>query len=366
MFANPTNVGISQRVVATLVASAVVLTSIGYYNIARAANLIDISDTISDSDRSALPSHLIAFTIPTATSLGNGDTTTITFDSGFTTVNNVASGDVTVTVDGTPDAFTGFSQTGNSFSFTNVAATAGQIVRIAITSANITNPATPGSYEINIVAGSNNGATEIAIIDDVLVQASVDTNFTFTITGVATSTAINGVTTTGSTSPQLINYGEVAAGSLNAEVLGQRLNVATNAINGFVVTVQSDGALRSANGADIDNFDDASDVAVPGTAWNSPTPNVSNENTWGHWGVTTSDSNIGTGDNYYSGVNFGSNQFIAASTTARQVFAHTGPADGTTANIGSTSVAYKVEISALQEAATDYQTTLTYIATPTF
>ncbi len=366
MFANPTNVGISQRVVATLVASAVLLTSIGFYNIAIAANFEDISDTISDSDRSVLPSHSIAFRIPTGTSLGNGDTTTITFDAGFTTVSNVASGDVTVTVNGTPDPFTGFVQSGQNFSFTNVAATAGQLVVVAITSGNITNPATPGSYEVNITAGTNSGATEVAIIDDVLVQASVDTNFSFTITGVATSTSINGVTTTGSTSPQLINYGEVAAGSGNAEVLGQRLNVATNAINGFVVTVQSDGALRSANGADIDNFDDASDVAVPGTAWNSPTPNISNENTWGHWGVTTADANIGTTDGYYSGVNFGSNQFIAASTTPRQLFAHNGPADNLTANMGSTSVAYKVEISALQEAATDYQTTLTYIATPTF
>jgi hypothetical protein len=366
MFANPTNVGISQRVVATLVASAMVLASIGYYNTARAANFELISDTISDSDLSALPSHEIAFTIPTGGSLGGGDTTTITFASGFTTVNNVASGDITVTVNGVVDAHGGFAQSGQGFSFNAVTATAGQEVVVAITSGNITNPSSAGSYEVGIVAGTNNGATEVAIIDDVLVQAAVDTNFTFTIAGVATSTTVNGVTTTGSTTPTLINYGEIAAGSLNAEVLGQRLNVSTNAINGFVVTVQSDGALRSANGADIDNFDDASDVAVPGTAWNSPTPNVSNENTWGHWGVTTSDANIGTGDNYYSGVNFGSNQFIAASTTAREVFAHTGPADGSTANIGSTTVAYKVEISALQEAATDYQTTLTYIATPTF
>jgi hypothetical protein len=41
MFANPTTVGISQRVVATLVASAVLLTSIGFYNIAQAANLVE-------------------------------------------------------------------------------------------------------------------------------------------------------------------------------------------------------------------------------------------------------------------------------------------------------------------------------------
>jgi hypothetical protein len=34
--------------------------------------------------------------------------------------------------------------------------------------------------------------------------------------------------------------------------------------------------------------------------------------------------------------------------------------------VGSTTVAYKVEITSLQEAAKDYTATLTYIATPVF
>jgi hypothetical protein len=161
-----------------------------------------------------------------------------------------------------------------------------------------------------------------------------------------------------------VNYGRLVAST--PEVLAQRLNVTTNARHGFVVTVESDGNLRSANGADIDNFDDGVDVTAPGTAWSSPATNVTQENTWGHWGVTTSDANIGTVDGYYSGVNFGSNQYIAVSVTPRAVFAHTGPANGTTDYMGSSTVAYKAEISGLQEAADDYQTVLTYIATPTF
>ena len=45
---------------------------------------------------------------------------------------------------------------------------------------------------------------------------------------------------------------------------------------------------------------------------------------------------------------------------------HTGPTDGTTTGQGTTRVGYTAEVSSLQEAADDYQATLTYVATPTF
>jgi hypothetical protein len=53
--------------------------------------------------------------------------------------------------------------------------------------------------------------------------------------------------------------------------------------------------------------------------------------------------------------------------------AHNDPSDGTTGttdatgdDVGETFVGYQIEITPLQEAADDYQTILTYIATPTF
>ena len=67
-----------------------------------------------------------------------------------------------------------------------------------------------------------------------------------------------------------------------------------------------------------------------------------------------------------SGVALGSDEYIAASTTPREVFYHDGPAAGVGTATGTTYVAYSVEITGLQEAADDYQTVLTYIATPTF
>lgn len=380
MFVNPTSVGISQRVVATLVACAVVLASIGYYTTAQAANLVNVSDTLTDSDLNVVSNHTIAYTIPTGSPgvLASGGTFTITFPAGFT-MGSVAVTDIDLKIAGTDQTLVagaagagnwGYTRSGQVMTFTagsGVSAAATNAIEFQIgtnatfgsAGANrITNPNAVGSVELQMTAGTaDSGRTRVAIIDNVLVSAIVDTTFTFTITGVATSTAINGVTTTGSTSPQVINYARLVAGPGNTEVLGQRLNVTTNADSGFVVTVEQDGNLQSSNGADIDSFTNGTNVNAP-TAWLALSPNVSLENTWGHWGLTSDDD--------LNASEFGSALFVAASTTPRQIFQHGGPADGTTNNIGSTTVAYKVEISALQEAADDYNTTLTYIATPTF
>jgi hypothetical protein len=373
MFANPTNVGISQRVVATLVAGAVLLASIGYYNIALAANLTGVSDTLSDSDRNVASNHTIAFTVPTGSSgVAAGQTITVTFPTGFT-MNSIAFDDVDLRVAGTDQALAatasgatwGVSLAGQVLTITSGTGTvtAGQAVEIQVgtnatfgTTGNtqVTNHATGGSYEFVITAGtSDTGRTRVAIIDNVDVRAIVDTTFTFVIRGTATSTVVDSDTTTGSSSPVMLNYGKLVAGT--PEVLAQRLNVTTNARNGFNVTVNTDGTLTSSNGADIDTFSNNTDLATP-TAWSSPTNSISDENTWGHWGVTTQDS-VGL---------FDAGEYIAASTTPRSIFSHTGPADGNTADVGSTTVAYKIQITPLQEAADDYSAILTYVATPTF
>lgn len=377
MFVNPTNnVGISQRVVATLVASAVLLTSIGFYNIAQAANLTSVSDTLSDSDLSSASNHTILATVPAgASGVGAGQTVTVTFPAGFS-LTGVAFADIDFAINGAeqtlaaaPAAATwGAAIAGQVLTITSGTGTvtAGQVIRIRVGTNAVTggtgtqqidNPGTAGSYELRITAGTaDSGRTRVAIIDNVLVSAIVDTTFTFTITGVATSTVINGApATTGSTSPTAINFARIAANT--DEVLGQRLNVTTNAIGGFTVTVAQDSNLLSSTGADIDGFADGAYTNTP-AAWTNPTNSISQENTWGHWGLT-SDDDLNTNE-------FGAALYVAASTTPRSVFHHAGPADGTTNNIGSTSVAYRIRITPLQEAADDYNTTLTYVATPIF
>jgi hypothetical protein len=355
MFANPTNVGISQRVVATLVACSVVLASIGLYTTAQAANLTLISDTLSDSDLSVTSAHRIAFTVPAGSSITTGETVTITFPAAFTGLGTVVGGDVVTTVAGGAVTPT-FGQSGQSITLTNFAAAATQEVVVAIANGKIINPATAGSYEITVTDGTDTGKTRVAIIDNVVVTAIVNTTFDFTITGLATSTAVNGTSTTGSTSPTSIPFGTLVANQ--QKTLAQRLNVSTNARNGFVVTVAQDSDLQSSTGAIIDSFSDGTYVNTP-VAWSAPTNNVNSPLTWGHWGLTSDDADL-------NGDEFGTALFVAASTTPRRVFSHTGPSDGTTANIGVATVGYQIQITPLQEAADDYNTTLTYIATPTF
>jgi hypothetical protein len=377
MFANPTHtVGISQRVVATLVASAVLLTSIGFYNIAQAANLTNVSDLLSDSDLSAASNHTITATIPAGSpGVTTGQTITVTFPAGFN-LTGVGFADIDFAINGSEQTLAasasgatwGAAIAGQVLTLSSGTGTvtAGQTIRIRVGTNAVTggtgtqqidNPATAGSYELRITAGTaDSGRTRVAIIRNVLVSAIVDTTFTFTITGVATSTVINGApATTGSTSPTAINFARIAANT--DEVMGQRLNVTTNSIAGFTVTVAQDANLLSSTGADIDSFSNGTNVNTP-TTWSNPTNNIAQENTWGHWGLT-SDDDLNTNE-------FGTALYVAASTTPRAIFQHNGPADGITNNIGSTSVAYRIRITSLQEAADDYNTTLTYVATPTF
>lgn len=367
MFAKTIDIGFAQRVVATLVACALVLLSVGIHSTAQAANLTTVSNTLTDSNPSTVSDHTIAFTVP-ALSAGviAGGTIVVTFPAGFG-MGSVAFGDIDMSIAGADQtlaavaagAVWGASVSGQVLTLTSGtgAVTAGQEVIILVGGSNkVNNSAVQGSHEFVVTAGADIGKTRVAIIDNVLVSAIVNTTFDFTITGLATSTAVNGTSTTGSTSPQIINFGVLTANQIKS--LAQRLNVTTNARNGFTVTVQSDGDLESSNGASIDNFDDGSDVAVPGTVWNAPSPDINDRTTWGHWGLTSNDSDLA--------VPFGANEFIAASTSAREVFSHDGPSDGSTIDKGRSDVLYQVQITSLQEAADDYNTTLTYIATPTF
>lgn len=403
MYVIPTMVGFTYRVVAMLVASAVLLLSIGFYttSIAQAANLADISDTLSDSDLSAESDHTVRFVVPTSTlagvPAGGGAAGTITIN--FPTFNVPAAmdfEDIDMTVNGAEQGLSAAGASGaNNWNATvssgvggsvsletgdTAALTGGEVVVIEIGEnategaagvEQIVNPAGAGSVQLQVTAGTgDSGKTEVAIIDDVVVTAIVDTTFTFTITGLDNGTSVNGTTTTGTTTSTLVPFGTTTAGVIGT--LAQQLNVQTNAGNGYIVTVEQDGNLRSANGADIDGFRDGTYVDTP-EAWGaSPINTLLDENTWGHWGITSTDNDLKGG-----GIDFGEDLWISASTTPRVVMAHDNPSDGTTGSdtaavgpgnddVGQTLIGYQIEITALQEAADDYQTTLTYIATPTF
>ncbi len=359
MFVIPTHVGFTHRVVAMLVACAVILGSIGVYNTAQAANLTTISNTLSDSGPAVTSVHDIRFNIPGSSSLVNTQDIVVTFPAGFTGVSNIAGGDLTVTVNGTPDTPTNVTAVGQVLTFDGIDATASQTVRIIVADGNVTN-AGVGSHEFLVTTqAGDSGRTRVAIVDYVTVSAIVNTTFDFVVAGTATSTTVNATTTSGASTATTIPFGVLSAGSVYT--LAQELTVLTNAANGFVVTVQQDQNLLSSTGADIDGFSNGTYVNTP-TAWSAPTNTLLNENTWGHWGLTSDDSNL-NGSEFTTG---GGDRWVAASTTPRIVFSHDDPSDGTTQDVGSATVGYRVQISPLQEAGDDYTTTLMYIATPTF
>jgi hypothetical protein len=230
---------------------------------------------------------------------------------------------------------------------------------ITLGNSKIVNPATPGTYTVRVTTSNESGDTLVAIINQAVLTAAVDTSLTFTISGVSIGSSVNGdaTTTATTTSATVIPFGTLASGT--AKLAAQDLSVSTNAKNGFIVTLKQNQNLLSNTGADVDLFKDGAANVTP-TAWTAPSATFGNENTYGHYGVTSEDADL-NGDEFgialYAG-NFG--------TTSRTVFSNSGPSDGTTANIGATRVGIKIQISSLQEAASDYNNQLTYICTPTF
>ena len=342
-----------------------------FVGVARAASLTGVKDTLTTSDLNVTANHVVSYTSVTAATAGQ--TIKIQFDPAgdafnlgtlafadisttgmtLTAACSAAASEVTVAIDNAaPDENATFTVCAGD----TVAAGA---KTVTFSNNRITNPNVTGSYVIRIAGTQTDLAdTRVAIIDKVTMTASVDTSLTFTIAGVAAGQAINGdaVTTSAGATATALSFGTLTPGT--AKVLGQTLSVTTNARNGFVVTVQQDQNLLSATGADIDLFKDASAVAVP-TGWTAPLGTLDVENTYGHYGVTSEDADLNADE-------FATALYAGDITTARQVFSHTGPADGTTTNKGQTRVGIKIEINALQEAATDYTNSLVHIATPTF
>ncbi len=374
------------RAIATLIVMALVLWTLGitpFQNRADAANLTYVSDTLSDSDLGVNSNHTIGFTTPTG--LVDGETIVITFpitageftlpSAGFDFNDlDVTVGGVEITLGTSPSGDTwGVSTTTSTITLTTSsttlgAATVGSSTAVVVEIGNnatagatgnsfIVNPTSAGSRQIEIVSTNDSGTAMVAIIDDVVVTANIDATFTFTIEGVATTSTVNGspTTTAASSTATSIPFGTLVSGTTT--MMAQDLRVSTNATHGFVVTVEQSDNLKSSTGADIDGFYDGTYLNTPGS-WQTPSNQVGVESTYGHWGLTSEDD-LNTDE-------FGADLWVAASTTPRQVFENSGPADGTTANVGYTRVGYQVEITDLQEAGDDYTTTLTYIATPTF
>jgi hypothetical protein len=326
----------------------------GFIPTVKAESLSAVKDTISDSDVGATNvTHTINFT--TGRAVIDTGYIEITFAAEFA---NILTGGVTCPAS------------------TTVVAVAGQVVRCnvdvgetlapgpyVVTVTDVTNPSpTAGAYTLNIATKDVNDQEiegmdiKVYIIQDVLVTAHVDSTLTFTITGLPASTDVNGVLTTEETNATNTPFGTLT--DTSSSTVGQQLEVTTNASDGFTVTVFQDGNMTSAGAAEIDAFKNGTPPVAP-EGWSPPVPDIDDNATWGHLGLTSEDDDI-------PGFNFGDRLYTGfTGTTPIPVMYHNGPADGAEPGKGMTQVAYTAETSAMQEAG-DYSNTLTYICTPQY
>lgn len=365
------------QAVAMTVGVALFLWSTGLptlFRFAEAASITSASDTLSSSAPGLTSNHTIAFTSPNG--MLAGQTIQITFHADFT-LPSLGVEDFDLTASGTEQTLAGSngvgiwgvstsSQTVTFTSPSNVGqASATPFVieigthasdTILVGNSQIVNPSATTSYAIDI-GGSmpDSGQVRVAIVSEVLVSANVDTSLTFTVSGVNSSSTVNdSPTTTAATT----TYNTLPFGTLGANVsktLAHDLLITTNAAAGYTVTVQQTGPLQSTTGATIDGFVNGSDTNTP-VAWQSPSALISDTDTFGHWGLTSTDLNIPGRTSQ-----FASNQWVAPSTSPIAIMGHDDPVLATTTRIG-----YQIEISALQEAGDDYETELRYVATPVF
>lgn len=368
------------QAVAMSVGLAVLLWSTGLPTFllkAEAASITNASDTLSISAPSVASNHTIAFT--TANGMSIGHNFTLTFASAFdTSLVTVADIDLSVAaVDQTIATGTsGAGQWGvvgagsDTITFTTptdagVASSSAIVVKIGSNAVGgtirIVNPSATTSHAIDIVGTmQDSGQVRVAILDQVTVSANVDTSLTFSVTGVNSLQSVNAspTTTVATSTPTTLPFGTLPVGT--SRVLAHDLAVATNASQGYTVTVQQTGDLQSTTGATIDGFIDGTDTVTP-SSWQSPAGLIANPDTYGHWGITSSDHASTS-----RAVEFSNDTWVSGSTTPIAVMGHDGPADGVAAGSGVARVGYQVQISALQEAGDDYTTTLRYVATPTF
>jgi hypothetical protein len=323
---------------------------------AQAVNsIIHASDRLSDSDGGVTATHTISIT--TGTTTGAGGYIEYAFPAAFSTI--AANGDIACQGAGVP---TGAGTRIARCTYAGALA-AGQATT---TIANIVNPVATGTQVIEITNYNSGGTVlervevRVAIISDVWMTARVDATLTFIISGVNANTVVNGVTCTATTTATTTPFGTLAVNV--PSTVCQQLSVASNAVEGFNVTVWEDNEMQTESGANINSFDNSPTGTGSSTkhAWVPPAAQLDNYSTYGHMGLTADDATLSNGDA------FGASLYAGfTGTTPIEVMYHTGPTTGTTVDRGLSNVAYTAEISSLQEAG-DYENTLTYIATPIY
>ena len=180
---------------------------------------------------------------------------------------------------------------------------------------------------------------------DVVVTATVAQSAELTVSAVNAGVAINGSTTTVTTTAD-VSLGTITV-STNA-IAAHTLTMTTNAGSGYTVNTKYDHKLwrSSATSSDID--DHAGTNGSP-----SVFPESSSDEDFGY---TTEDFTLsGTADRFSGG------KWAGFTTGDSEIAYHTGPVNATTTKVG-----YQAGVNGLTAAGTDYTCTVTHTMTASF
>lgn len=195
----------------------------------------------------------------------------------------------------------------------------------------------------------------IGVVEAVRVTATVSPTLTFTMTGVASSTSVCGVSTSATSTPISVPFGSLSVNALTNHV-AQLLTVSTNAAGGYTVTASESAALTAFN---VTGSPTISDTTCGGscTVATAAEWNTASQTGFGYALQDVSGDAVATALEYNNGATFKSRPF---GITAQSIMSDTAAAAADQAY-----VCYRTIISGAQQAG-DYENYVIYIATATF
>lgn len=346
-----------------------------------ANQLLNVSDTMSRLKVNELANHTIQFTTPSG--VEPSKTITLTFPIGFDLGNidwtdiDLEINETNINLATTPSGATwGAISSNNIITFTNgnVTVAANSSIKIKIgTHSNwqtigdvqIKNPNIVGTQMIAIGGTFGDNATlAVVILDDdqVVVTATVGTILSFFIEGLPTSTALGGANSASTDSVKIATSNSLPFGDLlpnQGVVLGQKINVTTNAGQGYMVTIEQNHDLISGSN-DIDDFLGTNTDPQKWETTTHPTGTAQNIDS-GWFGYTTSDETLSGASPARFGSGLDRADYWAGFTQSNAPY-EIAYNNSAVVNGESTNIGFKVEVNTYQPAGT-YTNKLTYICT---
>lgn len=337
------------------VLSSVIVFSLLFFsaNLAIAANLTDISNTLSTESASAPANHTITFTTPTG--VASGETIILTYNNGTTIPGGLDHTDIDLTDDATPVVLAatptgstwGVSVSSPVITFTNgtTAVAAGSVIEIKIGT-----HATGGDQQITngptgttnlVISGTfgDTGTIGMPIIDDsvVVINALVQPSISFSISD--NSIFFGNLSSSTACFADGTDPGPVTC-PITSEAEAFNLQAGTNAGSGYIITVF--GPTLTSGTHTIDAIGGTNTASAVGTE---------------QFGVRyTATGGFGAVSAPYAAAGYAYDAISAPD----QIASASGPSATTTY-----SARYLANISAMTEAG-NYSTSHTYVATATY